>query len=727
MKIGPFEINFKKGNKNEAIITSHSTASGTDSPKYGNSNEPLTILRGSAGVNVYERMRKGDTTIKSILSCISSPIQGATWNIRSQSEERVDMDRAALMYKYFWEEADTTFYKLLSTFLTMLPFGFAVFEKVWKMVEIDGQQIQVIDLQFRPQVTIADIDLEKRQIKQSVKGKEYFIPFEDLIFFVFDQEGEDYWGNSLLRPSYEVHKIKRNQLRNWDSAGNKANTGIFHFKVDEKSADPKSQDYKNLEAISVAVAEDKSVGMITSNKVDLNVIYPQANVAFYKETVFSMDAQMRDSVLANFLSLGSTGTGSYSVGETQYKMFMRSEQAVVNYIEEVFNKEILKAICLVNWGPMDYYPELICNNFNRDEILANLDKINQFIVNGTISTTPQDEQDIRYKLGMRELTDEEMNENIEKQKKNPPPTPPVPPSEPPAEPELEDDEEREFPPAVKNLKNAKTDEWVEGVNMYVNDLTRFMRGQLLVLSEKIVYKTRRHLETKGANGIADMLDNISYAEYQSLLKRKIGWLCSQGWFWAEEYTKANGVQSKHKQYSKDKGIPEEEWKDIPIPLRAFVSNTANVLSENQYKKLKSSVVYAVTNNANSGLSIDNIIAKVGLALDDYTEGNAIELDADMTVVQAVNTSESAYYKDSLNDGDIAYFVYVLGNAHEHTDYCLTLDGRAFTPFGTEYGMIFPPKHFGCTAHLVPVFWYPGIVMPDDIDNLSGVDLNFQQF
>lgn len=686
---------FVKKEKN----TGGAKAVGSSRAKYSHySNELSDTLRGPAGVAIYDKMRRQDATIKSIISVITSPIKGAVWNIRAQSENPKVQDIAEVFYSYFWEQAGAVFSEFLNNALTMVPFGFAVFEKVWTTKYIDGKLYQFIDLQFRPQITITEINPEERFVKQSVRGVDYKIPFENLVFLTLDKEGEDYWGNSVLRACYRSYLFKMEQFDNWKVAGGRVASGFLRVSY-PKDIKQGSKEYEELDRATKLIATNQLQALMAAEHITAEFVTPAIDANFYKTTIDSLDTDMRNAALANFIGLGTTNTGSYSVGEVQYKLFMQAERAISSVIEQVFTAQVLRPMTEANFGPQDVYPELVCQDLDKESVARNMSIALQYFTSGVLEKTEQDDADIRYKLGLSESTEVKKSELIKKE---------------------EEPEEKEELKAAKKRAAG----WGKEAEVYTEELQRAMQGNLSVMADKAIADTRRYLTKYGIGGLADDI-TISTALYQKIITKKLAFLAVRGWDSGRAYAEANGGPKAAKK--KEFELDDEDYNNIPTPLKGYVTNKAKNIVAEQAQQLKR-IILNVANTPDYGFSVDNIIAKIGKQVDAYLASNKVSAAANMTVLQTLGDSEQSYYKNECRDG-IAYFVYVLGNAKEHTAYCLSLEGRTFTPYGQEFYLIVPTKHFGCTARLVPVFYYEGMPAPDPKrhDNLDGVDLSFRQF
>ena len=678
---------FKKVQENNPI--------GVDYPKYANdTNEKNPILQGAAGVEKYDAMRKQDDTAKSIISVITTPIKGATWNMRTEDKSKRGEEITKFLYGYFWEKGTSVFSEFLNSVLTMLPFGFAVFEKVWKKINYNGQNFLVMELQFRPQITITEINIEKKIIKQSVKGKNYEIPFDNLVFFVLDKEGSDYWGNSVLRTCVRAYEMKNQQYRFIEQATARLSTGLTHVRY-PRTIKAGTKDYQQCERIANLARRGMLQACSTPNDIDINLIKYETDTQPFINTINNLDVSMRNSALANFIGLGTTGTGSYSVGEVQFKLFMEAEKSITNLIEQIFTKEVLRPIVEVNFGAQEFYPELVCQDLDKDTVTQKLNLALQFFQSGVLVPTKKDEQDIRAKIGL--------NENLDDSKKDDLP--------------LKDDD-------PQNVKKGKDKSWKKTIDSFVSEMYLAMSGNLSLLADKAIADTRKNLEKKGLKGVNDL--EISTSLYQKILVKKLSFLAIRGWNDAKELAEKNGATISNKK--DDKNLEDGELAKVPPALRDYVSNKAKIIATEHVVQL-ATIIKTTANSYNEGISIDNLIADINTQVNDYLQSNKIQVAADKAVVQTMNDSEQSFFKNECSD-QIAYFTYEAVLDDSTTEYCRWLHGKTYTPYGREFYIVYPPRHFRCRSRMVPTFYRPNLPEPDpanhDLIPPPSI-LKFQQF
>src|SRR5687767_14832030 len=175
--------------------------------------EYLESLDGSTKAEIYDKMRRGDANVKMLLSAIKNPIKSANWEIEpcdDTDEARKDAD---LIKHILFEDMQTPFKKVLSEALTMVDFGFSLFEVTHKIVMSHpefGPYIGLRSLSWRSPKTIERWNIDRKteelvSVTQMAYGdldRHVDIPAEFLLLFNLDQEGANFEGISLLRACY---------------------------------------------------------------------------------------------------------------------------------------------------------------------------------------------------------------------------------------------------------------------------------------------------------------------------------------------------------------------------------------------------------------------------------------------------------------------------------------------------------------------------------------------
>ena len=390
------------------------------------------------------------------------------------------------------------------------------------------------------------------------------------------------------------------------------------------------KEYEDLKKSLSKIQEGKASILITSEGYESKIFNPNVNASFYDTTEKSIDVGMRNAALANFLGLGTTGTGTYNVGEIQYKMFLKS----LREIEQTFTKYVLKPMTIVNFGMYETYPELSCQDVNNDTKVELIKEALNFFREGIIKVTKKDEDNIRSKLSLPER--------------------------------LIDDEVIELKPSIQmptstlqnklkiNIANSKAPKsYVEKrkkeIDSYVEEMRRAMQSNLGLIADKAIADIRKLLKKNGVKGISEL--ELKSRDYLTVLNKKIAFLAMKGWSNAENLLNKAKNEKKNKTTAT---LDDEEINELPVVLRTFVKIKAENIVNEQLQQLKNIVV----NNANmptNELDIDEVIGQIGLKVDEYLASSKIYGQADMAVVDSINKSEESYYLNAEDGDSIKYF------------------------------------------------------------------------
>lgn len=360
-------------------------------------------LQDTRGIDVYEEMRKSDGTVKAALLALTLPIRRANWYVNPASTDQADMDVATFVEECFFEYMEMAFDDLIRQALLMLPFGVMVFEKVFSTREIDGKTMFVWQ-KFAPRLPKSIYKWETaagepgiQQRKQ--KGDLVDIPMEKLVVLVNEKEGDNWWGTSVLRAAYKHWYIKNNFYKIDAIAFERQGLGIPYAKLPENYTEEdrsKVEDMlKNMRAHDQAFAiipHDYEVGFMDMQADKTRD--PSASIGHHNR-------EIAKSVLAHFLELGATDSGSRALSEDQSGLFLHALEAVANNIADVFNKDAVKQLVDLNFD-VTSYPTLAYNGITRTDVQKIATAYQTLVNAGGVQSTEQDEVFFRELLGLPE-------------------------------------------------------------------------------------------------------------------------------------------------------------------------------------------------------------------------------------------------------------------------------------------------------------------------------------
>jgi hypothetical protein len=395
------------------------------------------ILEGRSSFLVYEKMRRSDADVRAALLACKLPIRAADYQIvPGLKENEPGFDLAKQIADEVREnllgglESPTStgcwvtqnFETVKENALLCLDFGCAAHEDLW---HIDGDKVRLRKLAPRLPYTFyryhVDDDGESLLYLEQYgyRGNNFvnvLVPAEKLAYFVNDMEGAYFDGRSVLRAAYQ-HWYMKSQIYRIDAISIERNgLGVPTIK---QGPNVSAEDRKSAENWVKMLAAHESTGLSLPNGWEFvltgitgRIRDPQASIQHHSEMI------MR-SVLANFLSLGTTQTGARALGNSMRDFFYLSLEAVSRKIDETISNTSIKRLVDYNYGveqleveesnpkskiknPKLPYPRLVTSNIiviNPLELLEVAKDVGKFDVD-LLQPDNDTENWIRKKCGM---------------------------------------------------------------------------------------------------------------------------------------------------------------------------------------------------------------------------------------------------------------------------------------------------------------------------------------
>jgi hypothetical protein len=326
------------------------------------------ILEGRSGFLVYEKMRRSDADVRAALLACKLPIRAADYQIvPGLKENEPGFDLAKQIADEVREnlfgglESPTStgcwvtqnFETVKENALLCLDFGCAAHEDLW---HIDGDKVRLRKLAPRLPYTFyrfhVDDDGESLLYLEQYgyRGNNFvnvLVPAEKLAYFVNDMEGAYFYGRSVLRAAYQ-HWYMKSQIYRIDAISIERNgLGVPTIK---QGPSVSAEDRKAAENWVKMLAAHESTGLslpsgweFVLTGVSGRVRDPQASIQHHSEMILR-------SVLANFLSLGTTQTGSRALGGSMRDFFYLSLEAVSRKIDETITNTSIRRLVDYNYG-----------------------------------------------------------------------------------------------------------------------------------------------------------------------------------------------------------------------------------------------------------------------------------------------------------------------------------------------------------------------------------------
>lgn len=356
------------------------TAKGYEAEQWGqwatpdSMSEETPELAWPNSVPVYDKMRRQDAQVRSVLRAVVLPIQRTNWSIdpNGARDEVVQLVAEDLGLPIKGQGAVPTlrtkdrfsWFDHLRLALLMLPFGHSFFEQEARLDE--QGRLRLKRLGHRPARTISRFNVARdgglKSIEQlTTMGATGPIDVSRLVAYVYEREGGNWAGISLLRPAYKNWVLKDRLMRANTTTiiRNGLGVPVYEGADGEESLTPGLNMAKQ-------VRSGDDAGAATPYGAKLRLMGVEGTLPDALPAIRYHDEQIARAVLAHFLNLG-TQTGSWALGSTFADFFTLSLQALAQQVADVANSHIVEDLVDWNWGETEPAPKLVFEEIGSRE------------------------------------------------------------------------------------------------------------------------------------------------------------------------------------------------------------------------------------------------------------------------------------------------------------------------------------------------------------------------
>lgn len=372
---------------------------------------------------VYDKMRRTDDQVLSVLKAVTYPIMSTPWRIDGTGcrDEVTQLIASDLGLPVLGAKSDApartgtkfNFIEHLRLALLKLPFGHSYFEQVYAYDDVE-KLYHLKKLAWRPHRTITAIEVAADGgliaiTQYGVPGQvETTIPVANLVAYVNDREGGNWLGQSLLRPAYKFWLLKEMTLRVQAQTNERNGLGINIYTAapppddteDDEELKREQEEREEGLAMARALRAGTTTGASLRNGATMTTQGVKGTLPDPEKALNRYDDGIARSVLAHFLTLGGNdATGSYALGDTFAEFFTGSLQAVAKEIQATLQQHVIEDLVDANWGPDEPAPQLV---FDQIGSKANIDApgIMSLAQSGMLTLDAPLEEWIRNRFGM---------------------------------------------------------------------------------------------------------------------------------------------------------------------------------------------------------------------------------------------------------------------------------------------------------------------------------------
>lgn len=378
-------------------------------------HEPNADVRGMKGLDVFDKMRRVDSTVKEALSHLFEPVKNAEWDFEPASDEPEDLEVAAFCRAAYFEHSVTSWHEHLSEALKFLVFGHYAFEVCFQVLDdeleytdAEGEETaarrQFLTLRrfaARLPKTIYKWNVEEGELRSIVQWAfkdgawvEVEIEATDLLLLVNEREGDDFTGQSILRPAYKPWAMKEVYERAGAIAATRYGAGIIigylpsSESQNSDSADRLEDILANLDAGEdnyIVVPWPKTMPGVDGATIE--IVTPGASLPDLTSWAEFHRAEIKASVLARFAELGHAQVGARSTGDTQSTVWYNALNSVAKYICDAHNQGPVRRLVDANYK-VARYPKLVASGIEVKNLTEFAQAVSQLVAGQAIIADP---------------------------------------------------------------------------------------------------------------------------------------------------------------------------------------------------------------------------------------------------------------------------------------------------------------------------------------------------
>jgi hypothetical protein len=336
----------------------------------------VPALNGKQCIRTMKEM-SNDPSAGSVLFAIEMHLRRMAWSVEPYDDTPQDLD-AARFLEECRQDMSHTWADHMAAATSMLPFGFAPFEIVYRQRTLEGNsrfndgRIGWRRFGFRPQDTLdrweRDADGGLAGMWQDTGKGVIFIPIEKLLLYQVRPGMGDPESRSIFRSAYKAYYFKKRAEEITLISLERAGVGMPRVRMPAGSIIAGDTVYQRYEQIAQRLKVDEQMGIvIPSDKwpvedgggymYDIDYMpTPGAPPIDGIQLIRMYAADIAATVLADFLSLGRDATGSRALADPKQELFQQALGAWADSMEEAINRFAVPRLFALNDFKVDRLP-----------------------------------------------------------------------------------------------------------------------------------------------------------------------------------------------------------------------------------------------------------------------------------------------------------------------------------------------------------------------------------
>lgn len=392
------------------------------------SEEKLRQLVGTKGIKVFAEMRDNDDTVGAVLYIIDRLLRNVEWKVKSIDETPQAHEVADFVLECM-HDMEHSWAEFVGEVLSMLAFGWSAHEIVYKIrggldtekkthkSKFNDGKIGWRKLPIRAQESLfawefdSDGDVSA-MVQQPPNQQTVTIPASKLLFFRTQSYKNNPMGRSILRNAYRPWTFKKRieeiegigierDLAGLPVAGVPAEILASNATADQKAT------LTAIKKLVTNIRRDEQEGVVyplvyddNGNKLyTLDLLSTGGTRQFDTNGVIARYSKaIAMTVMADFIYLGQTKSGSYALSSDKTDMFSVGLGTCLQIIKDVMNNTALPKLMKLNGIDQKLWPEIIPLDIEKEDVTKLVDCVYKLV--GVGALIPDDELNERMRTAL---------------------------------------------------------------------------------------------------------------------------------------------------------------------------------------------------------------------------------------------------------------------------------------------------------------------------------------
>lgn len=373
--------------------------------------ETIPALKGRDGIRTFYDMKRNDGAVRGGLRVIKTSTQGAEWYVEPASDSVIDQNVAKFVEKCLFEWMENTWEQFLEDALLSLDYGFFAFEKQFsfdprinkfklkRLAPIHPLDVQgwiydsnraLVGIRMEPIDGLPDFT----QVAGTQQVQPIEIPINEVLMFVFEMEGGDLRGTSILRSAYP-HFYYKSVLYKIDAIQKERHSiGIPQVRLLEGFSDADKKAAINMVR---NIRTNEHAYVVLPPRWELSFLSVEGNPVELIPSIEHHDRKIYENIMAAFM-------GSKEINKESIDTFFKSSRYIAKTIASTINKQLIPEIVDSNFVRFSDYPKLRVRRIGEWEDLRTLTfAVRNLVGSGILTPDANTEKWFRDLVGLPPL------------------------------------------------------------------------------------------------------------------------------------------------------------------------------------------------------------------------------------------------------------------------------------------------------------------------------------